>query len=235
MLMSIRKPLEIRSKTFLRCETTNTDISPSNRMKVNIKRLLSLEYKGVLEVITETLVNQARDGDKDSFIRLFESIELDMYKMARSMLPRDQDCQDVMQETTLKAYQSIASLQKPEFFKTWVFRILINECNALLRMQLRRNETVTDDQEINAAECATLPQEYENIELYEAIEELDVSLRMVVSLYYFQDMPVKEIVSILNLSETAVKSRLYRARHQLALALYTTPNRERKMNYGTIS
>lgn len=227
--------LEICSKTFLRNETTITDISASNRLKVIIKRLLSLKYKGVLEVITETLVNQARDGDKDSFIRLFESIELDMYKMARSILLRDQDCQDVMQETTLKAYQSIASLQKPEFFKTWVFRILINECNALLRKQQRRNETITDDPESSIVEYAALPQEYEHIELYEAIGELEASLRMVVSLYYFQDMPVKEIASILNLSETAVKSRLYRARHQLVQALYITPNKERKMNYGTIS
>jgi RNA polymerase sigma factor (sigma-70 family) len=227
--------LGICSKTFLRNETTITDISASNRLKVIIKRLLSLKYKGVLEVITETLVNQARDGDKDSFIRLFESMELDMYKMARSILLRDQDCQDVMQETTLKAYQSIASLQKPEFFKTWVFRILINECNALLRKQQRRNETITDDPESSVVECAALPQEYEHIELYEAIGELEASLRMVVSLYYFQDMPVKEIASILNLSETAVKSRLYRARHQLVQALYNTPNKERKMNYGTIN
>lgn len=179
----------------------------------------------------EVLVNQARAGDSESFVQLFESMELDMYKMARSILHQDQDCRDVMQETTLKAYRSISTLRRPEYFKTWVFRILINECHELLRRQKRRMEADHNSLDEKMSASFVLAEEYEMVELYEALDTLDVSLRLSVTLYYFHGMSVKEIASTLGVSQTAVKSRLYRARKQLAETLYS--DIEGKVNYET--
>ncbi|MCP1307418.1 hypothetical protein NI000_09170 [Paenibacillus tyrfis] len=52
--------------------------------------------------------------------------------MAKSILDKDENAADALQETILKAYQSIHALREPKFFKTWIFRILINQCNTIL-------------------------------------------------------------------------------------------------------
>lgn len=71
-----------------------------------------------------TAVQQARDGDKDAFIQLCRQIEPEMYGMARSILGRDEDCADAMQEATLKAYRSIHGLRQPDFLRHGCFASL---------------------------------------------------------------------------------------------------------------
>lgn len=159
-----------------------------------------------------TAVQQAQSGDSEVFIQLCRQIEPEMYGMARSILNRDEDCADVMQEATLKAYQAIRSLRQPEFFKTWMLRILINEC----RQHLRRQKNIVEaDAVVTQLESHTTSTEYEKIELREAVGRLDDPLRTVVLLHYFQDMPIRQVAEVLNISETAVKSRLFRARKSL--------------------
>ncbi len=159
-----------------------------------------------------TAVQKAQSGDSEAFIWLCRQIESEMYGMARSILNRDEDCADVMQEATLKAYQAIRSLRHPEFFKTWMLRILINEC----RQHLRRQKNIVEANAVETQlESHTTSAEYEKIELREAVEGLDDPLRTVVLLHYFQDMPIRQVAEVLNISETAVKSRLFRARKSL--------------------
>lgn len=158
------------------------------------------------------VVQKARNGDKAAFVQLCRGIEPEMYGMARSILGRDEDCADAMQEATLKAYRSIHGLRQPEYFRTWMLRILINECYKLQRK--RANTVVTGDM-ITALECSSSGAEYEKVELREAVERLETSLQTVIWLHYFQDMPIRQIADLLSISETAVKSRLYRARKSL--------------------
>ncbi|WP_247903265.1 sigma factor [Paenibacillus pabuli] len=56
-----------------------------------------------------------------------QEIELPLYRTARSIVNKDEDCSDALQETMLKAFKSTNTLKEPSFFKTWIFRILINE------------------------------------------------------------------------------------------------------------
>lgn len=169
-------------------------------------------------------VDRARNGDKEAFIQLCREIEPEMYGMARSILSRDEDCADAMQEATLKAYQSIRKLRQPEFFKTWMLRILINECRKLQRKQknvVKANDTV------DMLECSSSSTQYDKIELHEAVERLDDSLQAVISLYYFQDIPIRQIADLLNISETAVKSPVVRiystARNDNSYSLINKP------------
>ena len=75
----------------------------------------------------------AKKGDDEAYIRMIERCKQSMYKVARSYLKNEEDIADVLQESILKCYQSLTRLQKPHFFKTWLIRIVINECNDLLR------------------------------------------------------------------------------------------------------
>ncbi|MEC0368486.1 RNA polymerase sigma factor [Paenibacillus chibensis] len=158
-------------------------------------------------------VKKAQQGDRKAFVAAMRQVEEDMYGMARSILRSHEDCADAIQEAMLIAYKSLPSLRETAFFKTWLFRILINECNRILKKHAR---TLPIDSSIAEP---SVNGGYDKIELREAVEHLDESMRTVISLHYFRDMPIKEISSLLELSEGAVKTRLHRARKALIEAL----------------
>ncbi|WJH35940.1 sigma-70 family RNA polymerase sigma factor [Paenibacillus aurantius] len=168
-------------------------------------------------------IKLARRGDKEAFARLIRTLELSLYGVARSMLRRDEDCADAIQETILKAWNALPSLKEPAYFKTWLCRILINECRRLMR---RDSRTVAVD-EIPAEAFST--DAYENIDLRKAVDRLEETLRLVVTLHYYEDMPLKEIAELLEAPEGTIKSRLHRARQ--LLAEWLEGPEERKMTY----
>ncbi|HAG00377.1 MAG TPA: RNA polymerase [Paenibacillus lactis] len=161
----------------------------------------------------ESEVKRAQRGDREAFIRLFRQLEPELYCLAKTIVRRDEDCADVFQETTLKAYKALSTLQQPKYFKTWVIRILINECNQLLRS---RERTVAMAEVPETASSADYYGDSHKLDLREAVDHLDESLRIVIHLFYFQDLPIKQISSILEISEGAVRARLHRARGILA-------------------
>ena len=79
------------------------------------------------------LVKRSISGDADAFLELMEKNSLAMYKVARGILDNDEDAADAMQDTILTCFEKIHTLKNPEYFKTWMIRILINECNKIHR------------------------------------------------------------------------------------------------------
>lgn len=160
-----------------------------------------------LEQIQEVL--RAKKGDKDAFVRLIRLSEQSMYQASKAILHSDNDCADAMQEAILKAYRSIRTLREPAYFKTWLIRILIHECNRLLQ----HKQKIIPFKELHIA--IERDAGYTSIELKEAVRSLEPDLRIVIHLYYFSDWPIKDVSKALDLPEGTVKSRLYRARDLL--------------------
>ncbi|WP_179035741.1 sigma-70 family RNA polymerase sigma factor [Paenibacillus sp. URB8-2] len=160
----------------------------------------------------EQEVRLAKQGDREAFIRLMRQIEQGLYNTARAMVKKDEDIADALQETILKAYKSLDTLREPGFFKTWVYRILINECNSILK---RRSRSVTMEA---LPETQDTSDNMASVELRMAVDKLEDQQRIVVVLYYYQDMPLKQVADMLQISESAVKTRLYRARKTLFAA-----------------
>jgi RNA polymerase sigma factor (sigma-70 family) len=154
-------------------------------------------------------VELARSGDKDAFVRLIRCTEASLYQASRAILGSDEDCADAIQETILRAFRSIHGLREPSYFKTWIIRILINECKRLLNA--RKNIVPLQ----KAQEASTSEQAYSRLELREEIDKLDVDLRTIIHLYYYCDLSIKHIAEVLELPEGTVKSRLHRAREIL--------------------
>ncbi|MEK4510465.1 RNA polymerase sigma factor [Paenibacillus sp. FSL K6-2524] len=158
---------------------------------------------------TDPIVVKAKAGDPEAFMQLMQEIELPLYRTARSIVNKDEDCADALQETMLKAFKSIHTLREPAFFKTWIFRILINECNKMVKSSSRT---------LPYGELPDVPstsKDYEKIELWDAVQHLEENLRIVILLHYLQDMPISQISDILEISTVAVKTRLHRARKKL--------------------
>jgi RNA polymerase sigma factor (sigma-70 family) len=157
----------------------------------------------------KTDVQMACTGDRDAFARLIREMQSEMYGMARTLLHKDEDCADAIQETILKAYKAVPKLKEPNFFRTWVFRILIRECQQLYRKQKRSFPT---DKIPDVAAMMKDP----NMDLQAAVNRLEEPLRTLVKLHYFADLPLSQIAEMLNVSQGTLKSRLHRARRYLA-------------------
>ena len=77
---------------------------------------------------------------KDVFIKEVRDAEAMLYHISKSILKNDSDCGDAVQETILKAYEKLPTLKKEKYFRTWITKILINECNGILRKRLMQRE-----------------------------------------------------------------------------------------------
>ena len=75
--------------------------------------------------------------DKNEFTRAVLEQERTLYRVAKSMLGDEADCADAAQNAILRAWERLNTLKRPEYFKTWLTRILINECRAILRARAR--------------------------------------------------------------------------------------------------
>lgn len=134
-----------------------------------------------------------------------------MYVTAKSILKDDNDCADAIQNAIVKAFMKRHSLKNEAYAKTWLIRIVINECYSILRSS-RKIVSLEECKELNDT-YAEDKKDYG--ELYAAVRHLKEDLRMVVVLYYIEEFSCKEIAAILEISEGAVQKRLARARAKM--------------------
>ena len=152
---------------------------------------------------------------KEELGTLVLNSERQLYSTAKTILINDQDCADAIQETIVKAFSKIGTLRNDKYAKTWLIRILINECYTLLRKssKLVSLEGMSEMTEIEA------DQKTDHSDLYRAVNSLKEELRMPVILYYIEDFNIKEIAQILDENVSTVKSRLYRSMKKLRIEL----------------
>ena len=130
-----------------------------------------------------------------------------MYRVSKSILKKDEDCEDAVHEAIVKAFSKLYSLKNDSFAKTWLIRIVINECYAILRK--RKKEVYSEE----IAEEEAENEDYS--ELYTALNKLPADYRVTIVLYYIEGYSVSETADILKVSEGTVKSRLSRGRKKL--------------------
>ncbi len=146
--------------------------------------------------------------DKEEFSKRVLAAEASLYRVSKGILINEADCEDAVQNAILKAYMKRNSLKEVSFFKTWLIRILINECYQFLRRK---------KQEVSYDDCI-LEERTEQVqypELYDAIKRLDIKHRMPIILCYIEGYSVNEIAGILRIPSGTVKSRLSRGRKQI--------------------
>ena len=156
---------------------------------------------------TKFLVKKAQRHDKDAFTELMQLYMKDMYRTAIAILMNEEDAAEALQDTILTCWEKLHSLKKPEYFKTWMTRILMNHCYDIIR-----NNKVCES--IEFYEEPSHCDEY-NIELKEAYASVDERYRLPMELYYSQGFKIREIAEILSLPQNTVKTRLSRGRKQL--------------------
>lgn len=161
-------------------------------------------------------VEKAQKGDKEAFETIIMEVIDSLYRVAYGILENEEDASDAISNATLKAYEKIATLRQLEFFKTWITRILINECNAIIK----QNQKVIYIDSYTENQNDTYTSHNETIiDVKQAMNKLEKELKQIVILYYFNDLSIEEISNILEIPKGTVKSRLSRARQVLAKEL----------------
>lgn len=149
---------------------------------------------------------------KDELGELILASRRQMYVTARAILKSDADIADAMQETVARAFSKLWTLRSDAHARTWLTRILINECYTIIR---KRGRAVSLEAMGERAEAIAQPEERDYAALYAAINALPDALRLPVTLYYLQDFSVREVARTLRITEGAAAKRLARAREKL--------------------
>lgn len=152
--------------------------------------------------------------DKRELGNLILASEDTMYRVAKTLLHEDADCADAIQEAIVKAFTKIDTLREPAYAKTWLIRILMNECYALMRKN--RHTISLEEQEWNPP---TSEEAHDYSDLYEAISSLPKDTAITVTLYYLEGYSIREVAELLDSNESTIKSRLSRARKKLRSVL----------------
>lgn len=155
-----------------------------------------------------SLIEEAKNKDPDAFDRLMKTQLQKMYRIAISMLQNEEDAADAIQETVLKCWQKIGQVRNDKYFETWLTRILINQCNDILRAG-KKIIYVEDMPEIIHED------NYFTNEWKEVLSSLNEKYRVVMELYYVDGFSTKEIAGMLHITNTNVRSRMARGRKQL--------------------
>lgn len=144
-------------------------------------------------------------------INKFESLVLEsqdtLYRVYMSMMKNEQNAFDCVHDAILKAYENLHKLRREEYFKTWLVRILINECKKSLK-NLKREQNF--DERLSVVSSRNNP--YLSVEIGEALNSLPEKIRLVIIMFYVEDYSIKEIKQALNIPEGTVKSRLNKGR-----------------------
>ena len=139
------------------------------------------------------------------------NLYLDMvYRVALNGCKNTYDADDVVQDTFLRLLKCRKPFDSDEHIRNWLIRVTINECKRFWTSPWKTRIVPLDE---NIEEPFIW--EPEQSALYDKVMELTPKYRETVYLYYFEDFSVKEIADILKISETAVQTRLQRARQKL--------------------
>lgn len=161
-------------------------------------------------------VKRAQRGDTKAFVELMEENRQAMQRIAFGYFSCEDDVADVMQQTTLNAFEKLETLKNPAYFKTWLIRIHINNCNALYNT--KKNCMAVEEME----EGRYLEEYPSEDEFYQLIADLSEENRLIFQLYYGEEYTTKEIGRILHMKESTVRSRLHRGKEQIKRKIETS-------------
>ncbi len=175
----------------------------------------------------KTLVKKAQSGDFDAFAKLIDKHKARIYGLALKMTGNEQDAEDIVSDTLIKAIDNIEQFRGEAAFGSWLYSIALNEARRHLGHEKRRDLKPIEEylphgggehshDEADLFDWKDPHRLLEQDELREiidnAIAELPVIYREAFLLRYYEELPVKEVAEILSESEAATKSRILRAR-----------------------
>jgi RNA polymerase sigma-70 factor, ECF subfamily len=145
-------------------------------------------------------INKAIHGDDEALVEYLKSISTIMLKISMGLLGDKDQAKDCISETIVKVYKHRKKVKQPEFFQTWIIRILINECKDELK-RTQRYIALPDDFDI----IEPIKEDYSFVK--DTMEKLPFELKQIIVLKFYNQLTFKEISITLTIPESTIKSR----------------------------
>lgn len=158
------------------------------------------------------LFKKAQNGDDKAFLKLFQTYEKEVYRIAYIYVKNEEDALDIVQETAYRSFKNFNSLKEISYFKTWLIRITINCAIDHIRKSNNVIELIPEYEETLKHNDEDIPLK---LTLNELINTLDENEKSVIILKYYYDYTFKEISKTLKIPLGSGKSILYRALNKL--------------------
>lgn len=173
-----------------------------------------------------TYIENMIQGDESAFDELYHSYSSKLYRMAYFITGSRSDSEDVLQETFIKCFLHRKELKDPERFEAWLYKILVRTAWKLGKRKKEVSfDEMMDKEDAGAANrlmkdespgpLEQVLQQENSGALWNVVQKLDGKYRIVVLLYYYNELGTKEIAQVTGLLEGTVKSRLFQARKLL--------------------
>lgn len=161
------------------------------------------------------LVKKAVKGDKEAFLELIDMYQPSMLRIAHGYFSQEADIADAIQDTILDAYEHISSLREVRYFKTWLIRILINNCNHIYN----RNKKYECSLDVLNDISITEDMDTSLYRFHELLSYVSDENRLCFQLYYGEELTTREIADILQIKESTIRSRMHREKSRLKTKL----------------
>ena len=174
------------------------------------------------------IIQRAQNGDRQALTELVVSQQRYVYSVAMTIMRNPTDAADLTQDAFIRLMRAIATYRAETRFTTWLYRLVVNLGLDELRRRSRRVDPITlddeaapdpPDQSIGADPLFRATREEDAERVRSALQELPVSQRLALTLYYFDDLSYDEIASVMNVPLNTVKSHIHRAKSRLVTVL----------------
>jgi RNA polymerase sigma-70 factor (ECF subfamily) len=183
---------------------------------------------------TQISIEALKAGDREAFAEMVDAYSPVIYRLGLRMLDDPLEAEDVLQETFLNAFRALDRFEGRSSLSTWLYRIAVNQ--ALMRLRKKSPTVLSVDEPLQGEEgdeiprqlmdwCCLPEEEFMTAEaqaqLDTAVAKLSPALRAVFVLRDLHGLPTREVADLLSISQSAVKTRLLRARLRLRDSLST--------------
>ncbi|MDY0779773.1 sigma-70 family RNA polymerase sigma factor [Tenacibaculum sp. IB213877] len=186
----------------------------------------------------QTYIDKVLKGDTNAYAFLVEKYKVMVYSLAVKMLNNKEEAEEVSQDTFVKAYKNLAKFEGKSKFSTWLYKITYRNClDAIKKNSVRY--TITDINEITFNQIQATETILDGIErderskiINDCLQKLPEEERTILWLFYYQELSLKEIIEVTELSEANVKVKLHRARKHLLTIVKKNVEPEIINHYG---
>ena len=154
-----------------------------------------------------SLIKRALKHDEELFVQLIMSKKEKLIRIAYKYTLNDAIVEDVLSETIYQAYKNRKQCKQPEYFDTWLIRILINNCLKEIKQQSKNYELIIDVEDTKI----------QDIPLKTLVYSLSEPERTILVLYFFENATFKEISEVLNMPESTIKTKYYNILRKLRI------------------
>ncbi|HRI33853.1 MAG TPA: RNA polymerase sigma factor [Saprospiraceae bacterium] len=171
--------------------------------------------------IEKIYIQRILEGDIEVFSLLVSKYQNLVFTICSRVFDNREEAEDIAQESFIKCFQSLKQFKGESKFSSWLYTITYNTCLNHLKYKKRQTSVedianIADHEIIEQDQIfAKLEQKEQTNLIQQALSKLELDEQMIIQLYYYEELPIKEISSILSLKIENIKIKLFRSRKKL--------------------